>query len=836
MRLPLASLAAIAVLAAPALAAPAPLSGTLDLGAEAPGSFATWTATEVNGLAGAAVAGIGDFDGDGRPDLAIGEPKRDTAAGDDSGAVSIVFAGAAGGSLLDPATTLTIRGAHPGDLAGFAVHGAGDVNGDGLQDVIVGAPGLDARSGAAYVVFGRPGRAEIDLAAPAFGGFVIAGAVPGDQLGRAVGAVPDSSGDGLGEVLVGAPTRDVAPDRVDAGSAYVINGRKDGALVDVTTGSAYRIDGGAPSSVGGAYAGRAVGAIGDLSGDGIPEILVTAPRGGAGLARDARPKGFAYVVFGRPGGGNVDLDALGDAGFAITGKVTTPGEGAERSKNGDFLGESIEPAGDVNGDGIPDLVVGAHLADAASRLNNGIAYVVYGKAGSAAVDTERLGAGGFRITGIDEQDQTGFDTSAAGDFNGDGIDDLVVSSLFADSLSRPKSGAAYVVYGRRGRPRDLDLAEFQTRAERIGGAAAGDTLGYSVASAGDLNADGAPDLVLGVPATSTTDTATGRAKKAGGAYVVFGAPRTAPVAEDPGAAEERARGCVAATNVQVMMEDNRFTDGPADPDRIRRTGLQQYVATPRNFGTVVGVTGFATDATAAEPIFAPTVLRAGVVDELSSALSKAVDGADRFPGYPFMVRTFANDNPGARARILLVDGVAFRAMDEYDGLIEGNPPTYIIAVGNPNRSRGDIRQMKRLARDTKGRYIEARTPRQIELAFQAIESRLRCDLESDDFAEKLRGGTAETVADAKVDPGTHTADVQVTWRDPGAGVQVTRIEIVKDGEVRRATGDRVVQGKGRRFRTFHLRNVTSGSRVRVVVKARRATSVYARVTQSRRRR
>jgi hypothetical protein len=96
------------------------------------------------------------------------------------------------------------------------------------------------------------------------------------------------------------------------------------------------------------------------------------------------------------------------------------------------------------------VVVGAHLADARDRLNVGIAYVVFGKPDTVPVDLDHLGSGGFRITGIDEQDQTGFDTAPAGDFNGDGIDDLVVTSLFAEPLSRRNAGAAYLVWGRHG--------------------------------------------------------------------------------------------------------------------------------------------------------------------------------------------------------------------------------------------------------------------------------------------------------------------------------------------------------------------------------------------------
>jgi hypothetical protein len=118
-----------------------------------------------------------------------------------------------------------------------------------------------------------------------------------------------------------------------------------------------------------------------------------------------------------------------------------------------------------------------------------------------------------------------------------------------------------------------------------------------------------------------------------------------------------------------------------------------------------------------------------------------------------MARTFANDNPGATARILLVDGFLFRRMTEYSGLTEGNPPTYVIAVGEPpDRNRADIREMRRLARETRGRYYEARTPRGIERALQAIESRLRCDLEADDYVGELSvDDDGEEVAETELD-------------------------------------------------------------------------------------
>ena len=851
-----------------ALAAPLPLSGTLDLAGVAPGEAAQWTAADVNGLAGAAVAGIGDFDGDGRPDLAVGEPGRDTPAGPDSGAVHVVLDAGRGGGLEDSASTLTIRGAHAGDRAGFSVHGAGDVNGDGLADVVIGAPNVGAAPapaavkgrGEAYVVFGRRDRQPIDLAGE-FGGWRITGSAPGDDLGRAVSSIPDLNGDGLPEVIVSAPRREV-PDgaggvRGNAGSAYVVFGQRDTAAVDVSvlieTGQGWRIDGPVRSVVGGAYAGRAVSSIADLNGDGRPEVLVTAPRGGGGVAPRTLPKGLAYVVWGRSEPGVVDLERLGADGYTMTGRVTRAGAGAERAANGDFVGESIEAVGDVNGDARPDVVVGAHLADARDRLNVGIAYVVFGKGDTKPVDLEHLGAGGFRITGIDEQDQTGFDTAGTGDFDGDGIDDIAVTSLFAQPLSKGNAGAAYVVWGQRGAAPDLDLAELGERAVRIAGANEQDSLGFSVAALGDVNGDGAPDLALGAPATNNTDAAMGRSQKAGATFVVFG--QTAEERRERAAELGiRVRGCNPAINVQVLMEDNSYTDDEADPERIRLSGLQAYVATPRNQGTVLGVTGFDADTEDAAPIIAPTLLRAAQTTDLNRALADAVDGRDSFPGYPFMVRTFANDNPGATARVLLVDGVTFGDMADAAGLTEGNPPTYVVAVGNPpDRTEDDVKEMRRLARETKGRYYEAHTARAIEKALMAIESRLRCDFGADDACAELDAGQSVDLTDTPLEPGLHSADVRVTWHDPDSGFEVEEIDVIRDDDVVTRIGPEDIQTaygtsssrarvsgrRGRGFRTLHIRRLHAGGRLRIIVRAqrgRRGGTVYGRVTLSRRQR
>ncbi len=861
-RLGLVLIAVVLAVPAHAAAAPLPASGTLDLVDAPPAQSIRFSAEEQDGLAGGAVAGIGDFDGDGRRDVAVGEPKGDGGDRRDAGLVHVVFDASTATDLTESADVVTIRGAQAGDFAGFDVTAAGDVNGDGRGDLLVGAPLAGPRpenarvgGGEAYVVFGRAGRTDIDLAAPDFGGIRITGAESYAWFGRAVSTLPDSNGDGQAELVVGAPLRD-APDRPDAGSAYVIFGRAEAQTIDVgrfpDDQNGFRIDGPA----GDAFAGRAVGSLGDVDGDGLPEVLVTAPQ--APTASPGR-NGAAYVVKAQATPGVIDLAALEGRGFVVSRAETLPGDG-ERTP-GDWLGESISGLGDVNGDGLPDFVVGAHLANAPSRARAGVAYLIFGKADKTPIDAHNLGGAGFRIQGVDRQDQTGFATSPAGDFNTDGIQDLAVGAPFADPIARESGGAVYVVYGGSGDVPNVDLAELGERGTRIIGRA-GDATGFTLDLAGDVDRDGGPDLLVGSPATDDEYLSNLTSTRAGSASLVFGASGAPdiPLEElksDPGYGEALRAGCTPVLNVQAVLEDNRYTDEEADPQRIRMTGMQAFVATPRNFGTVLGITGFDTDEEGdSSAIFQPTELTRERVDPLKRSLLREVDGADVFPGYGPMFRALAEHNPNAGGRIMLVDGYLFKRLRGLRGLTRGSAPTYVIAVGEPpDRNAIDISEMKRVARETEGRYFEARSPREINRALQAIESRLRCDLEADNYQEELQAEDEEAVAEALLEEEAHSADISLTWIDEDEDFEIDRIVILdEDGEevvdvldeeeIEEAYTEtdedaRLRGGRGRTFRTLHLTGLQPNRRLRVIARSdnrRSSGRVFARVTQSRNRR
>ncbi|HET9322326.1 MAG TPA: integrin alpha [Gaiellaceae bacterium] len=457
--------------------------------------------------AGVSVAGAGDVNGDGRADVVVGAHFADNNSRADSGSASIVF-GRATPRTVDLARLgqagIRIDGAAAGDLAGWSVAGAGDVNADGRADVLVGARGADtndrAGSGSAYVVFGRAAPGVVDLAALGPAGFRIDGAAAGDEAGGSVAGAGDLNGDGRADVLVGARLAG-NNGREFSGSAYVVFGRAAPKTVDLAAlgqQEGFRIDGAAADDL----AGHSVAAAGDVNGDGRGDTLV-----GTRYARNNGREfsGSAYIVFGRAAPQNVDLAALGQAGFRIDGAAA-----------GDFAAGSVADAGDMNGDGRADVLVGARGADNNGRLGSGSAYVVFGKATPGTIDLTALGSAGFRIDGAASSDRAGYSVAGAGDPNGDGRADVLVGAHYARNNGRRFSGSAYLVFG-KATPGNLDLAALGPGGFRIDGAAVGDGVGWSVSGAGDVNADGRADVLAGAPDADNN----GRLDS-GSAYVVFG--------------------------------------------------------------------------------------------------------------------------------------------------------------------------------------------------------------------------------------------------------------------------------------------------------------------------
>jgi hypothetical protein len=394
------------------------------------------------------VAGAGDVNGDGYADWIVGANAND-AGGSNAGRAYVYY----GGPGADAVADLTFTGAAANDNLGVSVAGAGDVNGDGYADLIVGASGSNS-TGRAYVYYGGPG-------ADAIPDLTLNGAAASDNFGFSVAGAGDVNGDGFADVIVGANRNDAAA--TDAGRAYVFfGGYAPDATADLILTGAAATD----------FFGYSVAGAGDVNGDGYADVIVGAFHNDA-AGSDA---GRAYVYYG-----GRTPNAVAD--LLLTGAAA-----------GDNFGYSVAGAGDFNGDGFADVIVGAYLNDALGT-NTGRAYIYYGGLGADATPD-------LVLNGATAGDGFGFSVAGVGDANGDGFADVAVSGLLSDA-NGTDAGRAYLYYGGPGADAVADQA--------FTGAAAGDVFGWSLAGAGDTNADGFADLVVGANSNDVGGNNAGRA-------------------------------------------------------------------------------------------------------------------------------------------------------------------------------------------------------------------------------------------------------------------------------------------------------------------------------------
>ena len=423
--------------------------------------------------AGSAVASAGDVDGDDVQELLVGAPGAAGGAGE-----AWLYYGGDDGALEADDSWVRFIGESVGDEAGAALAGLGDLNSDGDSDIGVGAPGADGEAGRAYIIL-----QDLDNDLPlADADLVFTGANAGDRAGAAIAGVGDFNGDDALDVAIGAPGADDSTGRV-----YLITAITDGAydLADATrvlTGLA------AGSEVGAALLGM------DLTGDGDMDLVVGAP--GAALSAD-------------PG----EDDVYPGAVYAYLENFVTETslQEAEIKLNGDMdesrAGTTIKNLGDVTGDGYDDLGIGApRVGFGGTRTGS-----VYVMAGPVEALTYRVlrDVSYARLDGVSADDRAGVSVEGPGDVDGDGLDDILVGAPDEGSELEGR-GAVYLAYGpisaSTSDGTDLTIASVIYTGEEAGAA-----LGTALAGVGDQDNNGTAEILAGAP---------GAGSGAGAAYLL----------------------------------------------------------------------------------------------------------------------------------------------------------------------------------------------------------------------------------------------------------------------------------------------------------------------------
>lgn len=425
-----------------------------------------FTGTLVNGNLGAAVSGLGDVNNDGYDDFIVSAPNAGSGGG-----VSYViygttnhFGGQIAISQLGTKHAFQIAGGVPSIYSGSSVSGLGDINNDGYDDIIIGAPYANSNAGQSFIIYGnKTNSGDLNLLVIGPYGVTIDGAQAGDQSGCSVSGVGDINHDGYDDMLIGAWQADDTK-----GSSYMLYGSKSlPPVIHLSDVSQYGI-----KTYGALYSySGGVQRVGDVNGDGYVDILI----------------GYGYngvcVIFGAA----LLPKEINLANLTISLGFTMFGPKSSEA------GYSFSGLGDINKDGYDDLIVGT--------MSIGDSYVVYGnKSMPGIIELDNLGTQGIYIYG---PANSGAATGGIGDFNGDGYNDILIGAGNADPNGRTNAGLSFVIFGNKTLPSTINLDNLNyTQGISFQGANAGDG-SSKVSFAGDFNNDGYDDLIIGAPAANS---------------------------------------------------------------------------------------------------------------------------------------------------------------------------------------------------------------------------------------------------------------------------------------------------------------------------------------------
>ncbi len=506
--------------------------------------------------------GVGDINGDGFDDLLASENysyaynyTADTRIRFGSGEVPI------------PYQVTSFTGLDNSLQRSHSVSGAGDINGDGIDDAIVGVPLANSAAGASYLIFGSTDGFDesFNLASlNGTNGFVVRGINSGDEAGHIVNHAGDINGDGIDDVVIGASSAD--PNGRNSGQSYVVFGSDSGFVASLSLANLNGINGFMINGIAaGDRAGEQVSSAGDFNGDGIDDLLISAPN--ARNEKGQQSAGQSYVIFGSDSGfsATVDLSNLdGTNGFVINGL-----------NRGDRLGQSISEGGDVNGDGLSDILLGAPFADASdSQPDSGQIYVILGadRNHDADFDLAALnGQNGFVING-QRNNQIGRLLSTAGDMNADGMSDIAFT----------QGAVSYVVLGFD----DPEQSAVELRSLRNGEGfrievGADELLPKEIHDAGDINGDGIDDLIV----SGSDYSSYGRSTSS--RYVIFGVENLGTGATQ---FDDRIEGDHRANTIRALFGDD-IVDGLGGNDSLFGGGGKDKLAGGNRHDRIFGGDG-----------------------------------------------------------------------------------------------------------------------------------------------------------------------------------------------------------------------------------------------------